>query len=54
MVYIGPDGSVSDTKPRRKSSFITDIFTGIFGFFGLLLSTITGNPNRIRVSNTAD
>jgi len=48
MVYIGPDGNVSDTKPRRTFGLLTDLFMGLYNFFSLLFSSLTGNPNRIQ------
>jgi hypothetical protein len=48
MVYIGPDGNVSDRKPFSISGFITGIFSGIYGVIALLLGSVTGNPNQIR------
>lgn len=48
MVYIGADGNVSNNRP--KLGFFRELLSSIFGFFALLIGSITGNPNTIRVS----
>jgi hypothetical protein len=47
MVYIGADGNLTEDKP--KYAFLEGIIRGVFGFFALLIGSITGNPNTIRV-----
>jgi len=56
MVYIGPDGKVSDRKPKARGLIdgIKGIVRGIYDFFALFLATITGNPARIAVNNNGN
>lgn len=50
MVYISSDGSVNSKPKFTIIGFLTGILTGIYNFFALFLSTITGNPAQIEVN----
>lgn len=51
MPYINADGSVTDQQNRRSVGFLKSIFGGIVGFVNLFLSSITGNPANIQVTD---
>eukprot|EP00555_Chaetoceros_dichaeta_P006820 CAMPEP_0198275670 /NCGR_PEP_ID=MMETSP1447-20131203/64901_1 /TAXON_ID=420782 /ORGANISM="Chaetoceros dichaeta, Strain CCMP1751" /LENGTH=96 /DNA_ID=CAMNT_0043970559 /DNA_START=495 /DNA_END=785 /DNA_ORIENTATION=- len=46
MVYISNNGNVSAKNDRRWS--ISGLLRGIFDFFGLLIGSITQQPERLR------
>mmetsp|Transcript_15977 Transcript_15977/g.23377 ORF Transcript_15977/g.23377 Transcript_15977/m.23377 type:complete len:93 (+) Transcript_15977:115-393(+) len=53
MAYIGPDGSVSDRKPRARGliDMVKGIVRGVYDFFNLFFSSFTGNPAQISVNS---
>jgi len=53
MVYIGPDGKVVQRRSPWRFSIIKDIFAGVFNFFSLFFSSVTGNPDAIQAQSNS-